>query len=911
MINVNKNERSWAISLISDINIILENKNWIIKRAGGETTINTGKSRMFPDVILYGDKEQRKILQGWELKMPDVPIDDNEFVADAKRKANILGLNSCLIFNFTYAVLFIKDETTGDFIITKKWDETRYIKSREDVYIYKDEWIKLIEKILLDINEYFVTGIFKTNIIGEVISNNLMAEIINDNQSLVAEELKRQSINNLQIRYYIESWWEEVKQEYLKEEKNEYMAYARIILLNWINKVIFAHIIKFNHNPAKLIESIDKETSVLDGIKIFNRITSKCDFFNIFSYIKYSEFLPEITWNTIKEFNTFLSNSGILDIDINNWHNILENTINSSHRAIIGQYTTPQKLAEILVRISLKSLHDVCIDPCCGTGTIPNEIIRYKSRDLPIKECYATTYLSDKQSFPLQIANISLTLPESINIPARIFSRDVFELEIGNNIDIVNPENGQIIHDKVQEFDSIISNLPFIDFCRNNYYKDEREKIVNEICKKVKDETGLNLSNRCDMYVYIILEVWKLLKNGGNLCVITSNSWLGTDAGRQFYKVVKHYYNIKGVFISGKERWFKNAKIVTTIILLEKKKINENSTNTTSFNIINKTLLELNDESILRRLVYYNSQKQSKDEQIIKINNYTQDQIEDILSMNVSINSLFYNVDWLLELKHILCPINKYFIPFRGERTGQDDIFYLDNISEVDENYVDVALKNTRNCKELNAVADSYIFNCDKTLKELEELGHKRTIDYIKRNEAFLNQSVKIKKDKWYMLNIKNKPLLFTGMNPGERLFYGRFTKPTIINQRLIGLMQRNEKIDLDLIHALLNSMIGMFYIEAVGFGRGEGVLDISKDNLGKGYMLNPEKISNEHRKEIIDAFEKLKSRDIKSLREELEEKDRIYFEHCVLSAFKIDNYYDRIKDTIINMQKNRIDNVK
>lgn len=65
MINVNKNERSWAISLISDINIILENKNWIIKRAGGETTINTGKSRMFPDVILYGDKEQRKILQGW------------------------------------------------------------------------------------------------------------------------------------------------------------------------------------------------------------------------------------------------------------------------------------------------------------------------------------------------------------------------------------------------------------------------------------------------------------------------------------------------------------------------------------------------------------------------------------------------------------------------------------------------------------------------------------------------------------------------------------------------------------------------------------------------------------------------------------------------------------------------------
>jgi len=150
-------------------------------------------------------------------------------------------------------------------------------------------------------------------------------------------------------------------------------------------------------------------------------------------------------------------------------------------------------------------------------------------------------------------------------------------------------------------------------------------------------------------------------------------------------------------------------------------------------------------------------------------------------------------------------------------------------------------------------------------------------------------------------------------MNPGERLFYGRFDKPTIINQRLIGLIKVDEEveIDIDLMHALLNSMLGMFYIEAVGFGRGEGVLDISKDNLGKGYMLDPEKISNEYREEIINAFNKLKSRDIKPLREELEEKDRIYFEHIVLKAFKIDSYYEKMKNTIINMQKNRIDIVK
>ena len=69
MVAITKNERSWAISLITDINLIVAKRTWNIKRAGGETTINTGKKRMFPDVILYGDNKQLKILQGWEIKI--------------------------------------------------------------------------------------------------------------------------------------------------------------------------------------------------------------------------------------------------------------------------------------------------------------------------------------------------------------------------------------------------------------------------------------------------------------------------------------------------------------------------------------------------------------------------------------------------------------------------------------------------------------------------------------------------------------------------------------------------------------------------------------------------------------------------------------------------------------------------
>ena len=51
---IRRNERSWGIELISQINSIANRWNLLIKKAGGETTISIKKGNsMFPDVILY------------------------------------------------------------------------------------------------------------------------------------------------------------------------------------------------------------------------------------------------------------------------------------------------------------------------------------------------------------------------------------------------------------------------------------------------------------------------------------------------------------------------------------------------------------------------------------------------------------------------------------------------------------------------------------------------------------------------------------------------------------------------------------------------------------------------------------------------------------------------------------------
>ena len=143
-------------------------------------------------------------------------------------------------------------------------------------------------------------------------------------------------------------------------------------------------------------------------------------------------------------------------------------------------------------------------------------------------------------------------------------------------------------------------------------------------------------------------------------------------------------------------------------------------------------------------------------------------------------------------------------------------------------------------------------------------------------------------------------------MNPDKRLFFAKFETPSFLNQRLIGLTHKDNYSDLELNHALLNSMFTMFCIEASGFGRGLGVLDINKDNIANCYMLNPKLINSINRQKILDSFEKIKRRNIMPVYDELNDPLRIEFEHEILRCFGIDKYFDKIKFSLLSMQEVR-----
>lgn len=699
---VRGNERSWAIEIISKINSITNRNDLLIKRAGGESTISISRGdRMFPDVVLYGDNEQTVILQGWELKMPDVPIEDETFIKDAQRKAIALNLNSCLIWNFSYAVLYVREN--GDkFIKLKHWDKTSHIHTREDVKTYRTDWESLLEEIIIEINGYFATGQFQKSSLGKIVSVGAVTSLILRNKDIIAETLKAAGFRDSVLAAYIDNWWLNVKSEYEHDEKDKYKAYAKTIVLNWANRIAFAHLIKSRQNSSMLINDLDYSTTPTEANNLFSRITARCDFYNVFSPLKYNDILPNISWQDFVEYSGFLKNNGIEHLNQETLQNILEGSVATSKRAVNGQFTTPTELAKLLVRLTVRDWTGNVLDCCCGTGTIPKVVIQIKKKSqLSAKEAVESVWACDKYNYPLQIANISMTGFDTINLANRLFQHNALTLEVGEKIKIVDPENGEEISLSLPAFDTVVSNLPFVPF--ELIPADDKDEIA-------KLPFAADLDGRSDLYCYIATKIADVIKPGGALGIIVSNAWLGTNAGKRLIEVLQKRYDIKQVHISGNGRWFKNADIVTTILVLEKKK--DANASKTAFWIWEKSLDEFSmNEDSENILINSSLLNREIDKNIAKMSYYSQEQIDEILGLNVSYNALFHNVEWLPDISDKIIPINTVFRVFRGSRRGWDSLFYPQKgTHNIEDEYLRKVLINARNVTKLVTKAENDAF---------------------------------------------------------------------------------------------------------------------------------------------------------------------------------------------------------
>ncbi|MDU1349261.1 N-6 DNA methylase [uncultured Clostridium sp.] len=902
-----ENERSWAIDLISDINTYIYEKNEesVIQHAGGEMSLSTGVGSLFPDTLLFGDKGKTSILQGWELKYPDTSIDDEELINNAKIKAELLGVNSFLVWNVSIAKLYVKNNEVEDFKVIKEWNSLAHITTRAEVAYNMHEIKNELHIILDDLNYFFRNGTLKSEKVLNSISGEKLLSLMFNNIESCAESIKNACLVNGDLNDEIVLWWDMEGITYGKKA-NKWFEVSKLAIISLMNKFIFANILKKYNSKARIIDELNDISSIEECLETFDNISKDCDFYNIFEEKMGERYIDNVSLSTILNFNKYL-----LELDFTNYNDtilesVLTQVVTRSKRKVAGQFSTPRELAIFLSALTMKNKKSRVLDPCCGTGTIAKAAYDIKRvSGISSKEAIKQVWAGDKFRYPLQFAMLALTSPENMGQQINIYKDDIFNLLQDEKISIHDANSNSILSVECGKYDSIISNLPFV--------QQENLLELNSTAIEFINKADAIFNGRSDLYAYIALKLDDILSEQGRIGIIVSNSWLGTEFGDKFFEELKSKYNIECIITSGKGRWFKNADVVTNIIILNKKDVNIEDK--IKFIVVNEEIAKLigNDDVSIQvenasKLVA--KIRQGINTKELTINNYSNEDIKELDKVGMIKNSLFTDCRWLLDLKDKLVPITDYFVIKRGERRGCNDLFYPKN-HNIEKDYIVPVMKKLDTSSymmNLNASIDGFV--CSKSLSELEDLGHMGARSWIGKFDGAKDKNGKVYNKKlarsnmhWYEMSLNSTFDVGLLINPDERLFFSKAPYPVFFDQRLTGLVRKDKDNDLTILVAMLNSILGVFYIEAIGFGRGLGVLDLNKTKVEERFrILNPELISEENKEQIIDLYKKLESRGVKPIKEELEQVDRINFDKAVLKAFGLEEYYNKIKTSLLQL---------
>ena len=905
------NERSEGGELISEANLIFNQNTWRMKKAVGELSLKTKNAidsrneTLFPDVIIFEDENKLKPLMGWELKMPDASINNDEFISNARDKADRLGTSVFVLWNFQYVSIYIRnnDRTWNNYPTVVFDNYKEILKSRVSVQSNPFVWKKQLYETLSYLNQCLIEEKFKGVPIEFNISNYV--ETITKKLTPITADFIVKSGNH-RLLEYIKYWVKTEKAELESIDKintiEKYAeSYAKNTIIKWINRLIFAHLLREKNNSINtLLVKFSENENIYELKELLNSVVMTTDFYTIFHIDEYEVILPTEVIANLNEFNLYLGNCDFSEVGTTFTSKILENIVDTTKRELMGLYTTPQGLARYLVEVTLEDSEGDFADFTVGSGTIAKFLIEKISEYKGIEYAHNHVWVSDKYSYPLQTANLAITSKESMNFKNIVFQSDAIDINSGNEIYIVNPLTGKNEKLIIPKFNCIVSNLPFIS--SNNR--------LNENQNLLRFTKQYNIDNRADLYQILILKYKELLIDSDNskIGVIISNSWFKTQKEyKSFYKTLIDIFDIEFVIASNKGKWFDNADVVASIIVLKNKK--QNNCTRVKFIGLNRNPSVCSHselDELVQNTIFGN---ESSD---LCIQEYNNSEVIKYINLGMSIEPLFDDVSWLKNVSDKLICLNKVFDSSRGVRTGADKLFITDSI-KFNKEYSYPILKNLNDVDEyiIKDVKNYYFYTKD-SISDMKKLGCEKTIEYLKSIEnhpSAISRKNKIK-DNWFKADqIPQYADFTTSINPEKRFFWSKFENPTVVNQRVTAFRIKEQyKNDDDLIHALLNSSISLFLLMSSGFGRGLGVTDLTKDGISQSYFLNPNLLGLKSKNRIIEYWDKVKNKNIEDIFVQLNDPYWIEFNKIVLLEYELkEDIYDSVKSSIINLLERRL----
>jgi type I restriction enzyme M protein len=494
-----------------------------------------------------------------------------------------------------------------------------------------------------------------------------------------------------------------------------------------------------------------------------------------------------------------------------------------------------------------------------------------------------------------------------------------------------------------------------------------KEYVIAEIKKGKKanlSNVDFKLSGQADIYAYLFFHTARFVKEGGRMGFVTSNAWLDVAYGYELQKFLLNNFKIIAILESRCEPWFEDPAINTIVTIVERCSNKEERDNhIAKFVKVKKKLSQLipwdmkleamKRWSGLDALAYkvesvgkehYKIEGNTIKNDLVGLASYEDDNfrirykrqaelLDELVERGKTAKwgqylrapRVYFDIQ--IASKGKLVPLNKVANIKRGFTTGINEFFYLteERIKHwgIEHEFLAPVIKSP---KEFSGIAVDHeklkmkVFVCSNSKDELLKQGKLGALRYIEWGEQQVNkdgvlypncETVKNRKPYWYALPINVLANILWVKGYDKTFKEGHSHIPVFLDQQLYGVFQKKDHAK-DLLAAVLNSTLFFLSLELSGrIPFGEGVLWTTVEEAEE-YALVPDfgDFPLDEAEKILQAFNELSKRPVKTIFDEVKMKDRRKLDSLVLQALGLDpkKYLKPIYDGLTELVRERIE---
>jgi adenine-specific DNA methylase len=539
---------------------------------------------------------------------------------------------------------------------------------------------------------------------------------------------------------------------------------------------------------------------------------------------------------------------------------IFERIVPSNSRKELGQFRTPEHVAEAMAEWAIHNGTDSVLDPGMGAGALTSAMYKAKQRadgEQSVDEMYGV----DLNQLSVVMATTALKLVNGEGTPHFETADFLDAVAEGATSRLVQNENSGVV--QIQKVDAVVSNPPYSR--HQDIFQDKSR--VNQIASV---NAAMEFDLQSPMYLYFIVHAAQFLDDGGRMAVITPSEWLETDYGKKLQAFLLNNFAVRGIVVYDPRIEVFDGPMTTACISLLERMEDGAGDCTTSFLRISEwpgmqTVLDAVDGRLPVGKTEYGYLNRLPQTELLPERDWT-----DYLSPE--------SVEELPELStfHELAEIK------RGIATGNNDFFCLSD-SEVEERGISEECR-VKLIRRTNGLAydlrnkdweewrddgdEVWLLYChdeENELIERHDIDDPAVVKYLNEgeeqgaNEGYLME----KRNPWYRVEKRDpSPILVTYMSKsGFRFIRNQAGVVSLNNLHNISFPEDTPEYNPKEVNALLaylNSDIVNKIVERSGREYGGGLHKIEPGELKHIPVIDPKAMHDDDVERLSGHFEKL-----------------------------------------------------